>query len=74
VSDWVDENHRTLNAAKSKVMVISGRSVGSPPEVCLSLLSQPLEQVENYKYLGVLLTSSLIGPHTSTISVQEQDI
>ena len=51
VSDWVDENHLTLNAAKSKVMVISRRRVHSTPEVCLSLNSQPLE---NYKYLGIL--------------------
>ena len=59
VSDWVDENHLTLNAAKSKVIVISRWREHSTPEVCLSLLSQPLEQVENYKYLEVLLNSSL---------------
>jgi len=60
VSAWVDGNHLTLvNAAKSKVMIISRRRVRSTPEGCLSLLSQPLKQVENYKYLGVLLNSSL---------------
>jgi len=61
VSDWVDENHLTVNAAESiKVMVISCRRVHALyPEVCLSLLSQPFEQVENYKYLRVLLSSSL---------------
>ena len=56
----VGGNHLTLvNAAKSKVMIISRQRVRSTPEGCLSLLSQPLEQVQNYKYLGDLLNSSL---------------
>jgi len=63
VSDWVDENHLTVNAAESiKVMVISCRRVPSTPEVRLPLLSQPFEQVQNYKYLRVLLNSSLNWP------------
>jgi len=51
VSDWVDGNHLILNAATSKVMIISRRRVPSTLEVCLSLLSPLLQQVENYKYL-----------------------
>ena len=51
VSDWVDGNHLILNAAMSKVMIISRRRVPSTLEVCLSLLSPLLQQVENYKYL-----------------------
>ena len=59
VADWVDVNHLTMNAAKCKVLVISRRRVRSALEVCLSLHSQPLAQVESYKYLGVLLNSFL---------------
>jgi len=51
VSDWVDGNQLTLYAAMSKVMIISHRRVPSTLEVCLSLLSPLLQQVENYKYL-----------------------
>jgi len=57
----------TLNAAKSKVMIISCRRVHFTPEVCLSLLSPTLNK---WRITSIWWTHPLIGPHISTISVQ----
>ena len=44
VSDWVDENHLTLNAAKSKVMIASRRRVHSTPKYVSPFSVNPLNK------------------------------
>ena len=58
INNWVQLNHLTFNAAKCKCMVISRKR--RPPFMgVLKLGDTPLEQVESFKYLGVLLSSDL---------------
>ena len=55
VADWIGENDLSLNISKCKSMVISRKRIRSVPEESLQLDGQPLEQVEEFKYLGVIL-------------------
>ena len=56
IDNWVQQNHLTFNAAKCKCMVISRKR--RPPFMgVLKLGDTPLEQVESFKYLVVLLSS-----------------
>ena len=58
ISDWVSCNHLTLNPNKCKTMIISRkRNPVQPPQLILN--GTPLDQVETFKYLGVLLSSEL---------------
>ena len=58
ISDWVSSNNLTLNPNKCKFMIISRkRNSVQPPQLILN--DTPLEQVETFKYLGVLLSSEL---------------
>ena len=58
ISDWVSCNNLTLNPNKCKTMIISRkRNSVSPPHLILN--GTPLEQVNTFKYLGVLLSSEL---------------
>ena len=71
VSDWVEDNNLCLNSTKCKFMIISklrNRGVQNPT---LILHNNPLEQVTEYKYLGVIITSTLSwSTHISSISTK----
>ena len=51
--------HLTLNPSKCKYTIVSKRRQPHLPPVGLRLHSSVLEQVESYRYLGVLLSSKL---------------
>ena len=58
ISSWVDHNNLSLNPAKCKTMLLSRkRNLSHPPQLLLN--KAPLEQVEAFKYLGVLISSDL---------------
>ena len=58
ISSWVDHNKLSLNPAKCKTMLLSRkRNLSHPPQHLLN--EAPLEQVEAFKYLGVLISSDL---------------
>ena len=59
ISDWVNCNNLTLNPTKCKTMVISRKRNLVKPHAQFTLNSSPLEQVETFKYLGILLSSDL---------------
>ena len=59
VSSWVDSNDLALNSIKCKYMVVSRLKSRSVPSQAMLLYGQPMEQVSNYKYLGVILTNDL---------------
>ena len=59
VSSWVDSNDLALNSIKCKYMVVSRLKSRSVPSQTMLLYNQPMEQVSNYKYLGVILTNDL---------------
>jgi len=58
ISAWVDRNLLSLNPVKCKTMLLSRkRNLSQPPQFLLN--ETPLEQVESFKYLGVLISSDL---------------
>jgi len=65
--EWISVNHLRFYVSKCKSMLISRKR--NPPQCpVLSLCGQVLEQVECFKYLGVLLTSDLTwSKHTECI-------
>ena len=58
ISDWVSLNKLMFNPTKCKAMTISRKRNSVYPAQFL-LNGIPLEQVETFKYLGVLLSSDL---------------
>ena len=58
ISDWVSRNKLMLNPTKCKAMIISRKRNSVYPEQFI-LNAIPLEQLETFKYLGVLLLSDL---------------
>ena len=58
IDRWVQQNHLTFNSAKCKYMVISRKRRPTYPGV-LYLRDTPLEHLECFKYLGVILASDL---------------
>ena len=59
VGNWSSSNFLTLNRAKCKFMTISRRRTVSTPPTSLLLDGHPLDKVETFKYLGVLLSHHL---------------
>ena len=57
IEQWMTDNSLTLNATKCKQMLITRSKTYHHPQLYLS--GQPLEQVQSYKYLGVIITSDL---------------
>ena len=59
--DWLCLNKLTVNASKTKFMfyAISSRSAKFPSEPAVELNGQPLERVENYKFLGMNINQHL---------------
>ena len=59
IFDWVDKNYLQFNVQKCKFMHITRKTIYSQPASHLTLYGQPLERVNTYKYLGLLLSSDL---------------
>ena len=51
--------HLTLNPSKCKVLIASKKRTPLNPAAPLLLDGRPMEQVSNYRYLGVMVTSKL---------------
>ena len=65
---WMSHNFLTLNATKCKQMVTTRSRTHQ-----LYLAGQPLECVQSYKYLGVIITSNLyILVGTYTVGLQQE--
>jgi len=74
VEEWVQHNYLTLNTSKCKSMIVS-RKKSQPYPSTLTLGGQRLEQVESFKYLGVLLSSNLsFSQHIQTICAKARKI
>ena len=60
VADWVHENKLVLNIAKTKCMVFGSRhKLEGNPQLSLSVVGKPVEQVTEAKLLGVVLDPKL---------------
>ncbi len=59
IETWLSDNSLQFNASKCKYMIISRRRTPVTPTPPLLLNGTPIERVETYKYLGLLLTTDL---------------
>jgi len=55
ISNWAKDNKITFNEQKSKVMVVTKRKRRENTDISIYLNNKPLEQVNNIKYLGIIL-------------------
>ena len=68
ISDWSAEQHLSLNPQKCKLMTISRKRKPTVTPTTLKLNESPMEEVDQFKYLGVLLCHNLSWtPHISAI-------
>ena len=67
IGQWSSRNHLTFNQLKCKYMVISRKHTPTLSPTPLYLHDSPLERVDSYRYLGLLLTDNLSwSPHTAS--------
>ena len=75
VEQWSSSNYLSLNTLKCKCMLISRKKQPLQPVHPLLLNGDVLERVDNYKYLGILLTHDLSwSPHISAICAKARRI
>ena len=62
VNNWVNENHLCFNTTKCKYMLITCKKRPlNPPAILINGI--PLDMVDSYKYLGLLISSDLSWSH-----------
>ena len=59
INSWVEDNHLQFNISKCKHMLISHKRHTITSPAPLTIASHQLEEVECFKYLGLLFTSDL---------------
>ena len=75
IERWSASNFLNFNTTKCKYMVISRKLTRTSPPAQLQLLGQPLQMVESYKYLGLLLSSNMSwSPHIESIYSKARQI
>ena len=57
--NWAKDNKITFNEQKSKVIVVTRKKRRENTYVSIYLNNKPLEQVNNIKYLGIIIDSKL---------------
>ena len=64
VNNWVNENHLCFNTTKCKYMLITRKKRPRPMHPPAILINgTPLDMVDSYKYLGLLISSDLTWSH-----------
>uniref|UniRef100_A0A3P8WVL5 Peptidase M12B domain-containing protein n=1 Tax=Cynoglossus semilaevis TaxID=244447 RepID=A0A3P8WVL5_CYNSE len=56
---WCSDNHLNLNTKKTKEIIIDFRKTGSTPHSGLSINGEEVEQVRNFKFLGLHISEDL---------------
>jgi hypothetical protein len=68
VEEWSSENYLSLNPSKCKYMLISRKRMPNVPDGPLLLGNCPLQKVDVFKYLGVLLSEDMSWcPHVQAV-------
>jgi len=57
--EWTEQNHLRLNVSKTREMVIDFRRKKRTPSQPLLIRGEVVEEVEDYKYLGVVIDNRL---------------
>ncbi|KAM4544613.1 delta-sarcoglycan isoform 2-T2 [Odontesthes bonariensis] len=57
--EWSEQNHLRLNVSKTREMVIDFRRKKKTPSQPLKIKGEVVEEVEDYKYLGVVIGNRL---------------
>ena len=74
IDSWVSDNYLQFNVAKCKYMLISRRRHRVPPPV-FTISNLQLEEVESFKYLGLLFTTDLSWTtHITSICAKAKQI
>jgi hypothetical protein len=69
IVNWCNINKMALNPDKCKVMRLSRRAVAGRQVPLYTILNKPLDVVQNYKYLGVMISSNLKwGDHVKYVT------
>ena len=75
IEAWSVANSLSFNASKCKYMVISRKLTPSLLEMELQLNGEPLQRVESYKYLGLILSNNLSwSAHISSVCSKVRQI
>ena len=75
VEEWSTTSSLSLNPIKCKYMIISRKAAPLQPESALILNGHILNQVDVYKYLGILLSKDLSwSPHVDGICSKARKI
>ena len=68
ISSCISGKHLQFNTAKCRLMFITRKKIHSLPPPCLTINDTALTQVQEYKYLGVIITSDLSWtPHITNL-------
>ena len=59
IEEWSLSNYLSFNAGKCKYMIVSRKQSPTVPSDPLKLFGNPMQRVDCYKYLGLLLTMNL---------------
>ena len=75
IEQWVLDNHLTFNTSKCSYMILSRKRFPTTPLHPLMLNGLHLNEVECFKYLGVLLSSDLSWtPHITSVCSKAKQI
>ena len=75
IEEWSISNFLSFNAGKCKYMIVSRKQSPIIPSNPLKLFGNPMQRVECYRYLGLLLTTNLSwSAHISTICTKAKKI
>ena len=75
VEEWSMENFLNLNPSKCKYMLISRKKIPSTPEGPFLLGNRPLQRVDIFKYIGILLSQDMSwSPQVQTICSKAKKI
>ena len=75
IEEWFISNFLSFNAGKCKYMIVSRKQSPIIPSNPLKLFGNPMQRVNCYRYLGLLLTTNLSwSAHISTICTKAKNI
>ena len=70
IASWFQKNHLTLNISKTKLMLFgTPKNLSNYQNISLIYNGETFERVDNFKYLGIVFDSYMIGHITKSLNV-----